>query len=87
MESKNKNLKTGLAGLASGLIVCFCLISLVNASDEGLVAYYSFDEGSGNVLHDLSGNENDGTIYGAKWVDGKYGKALEFDGINDYVDC
>ncbi len=88
MEQK-QNLKTGLMGLASGLslIVCFCFISLVNASDEGLVAYYSFDEGKGNVLQDSSGNGNDGTIYGAKWVDGKYGKALEFDGINDYVDC
>ncbi len=87
MEQKQK-LKTCLMGLASGLslIVCFCFISLVNASDEGLVAYYSFDDGSGNVLHDLSGNGNDGTIYGAKWVEGKYGKALEFDGINDYVE-
>ena len=86
MANKTKNLKTCLMGLAIGLIVCFCLISLVNASDEGLVAYYSFDEGEGNVLHDDSGNSNDGTIYGAKWVEGKYGKALSFDGINDYVE-
>ncbi len=90
MANKIKNLTTGLTGLVlvSGLslIICFCLISLVNASDEGLVAYYSFDEGEGNVLHDLSGNGNDGTIYGAKWVDGKYGKALSFDGRDDYVE-
>ena len=27
-----------------------------------------------------------GTIHGAKWVDGKYGNALSFDGRDDYVD-
>jgi serine/threonine protein kinase len=29
---------------------------------------YKFDEGTGNVLHDLSGNGLDGKIVGAKWV-------------------
>jgi len=48
---------------------------------------WHFDEGSGTTANDDSGNDNDGTIYGASWVDGKYGKALSFDGVNDYVDC
>ena len=52
---------------------------------EGLVAYWNFDEGSGNVLHDVSGNWNDGIIYGAKWVDGISGKALSFNGEDSYV--
>jgi hypothetical protein len=44
------------------------------------------DEGSGTTVYDQSGNGNNGTIYnGATWVDGKYGKALSFDGVNDYV--
>lgn len=34
---------------------------------------------------DLSIYGNHGTIYGASWVVGKHGKALSFDGINDYV--
>ncbi len=51
----------------------------------GLVGYWSFDEGSGTTAHDSSGNLNDGTIYGATWTDGKFGKALSFDGIDDYV--
>ena len=55
-------------------------------SDEGLVAEWHFDEGSGSVLKDSSGNGNDGEIHGATWVEGKYGKALSFDGVNDYVD-
>jgi len=38
-----------------------------------------------NLVLDGSGNNNHGTIYGATWVDGKLGKALDFDGINDYI--
>ena len=53
---------------------------------DGLVGAWHFDEGQGNIAHDSSGNNNHGTIYGAKWVDGKFGKALEFDGVDDYVE-
>jgi len=52
---------------------------------DGLAASWHFDEESGNIAYDSSGNDNDGTIYGATWVDGKYGKALNFDGSNDYI--
>ena len=34
------------------------------------MALYHFDEGSGDVLHDSSGNGHDGKIVGAKWVKG-----------------
>ncbi|GAI13042.1 unnamed protein product, partial [marine sediment metagenome] len=53
-----------------------------------MTAHYPMDEGSGGVLNDLSGNGNQGTIHdneGDQWVDGKYGKALQFDGVDDYV--
>jgi len=53
---------------------------------DGLVGSWHLDEGSGDIAHDTSGNDYHGTIYGAKWVDGKFGKALEFDGVDDYVD-
>ena len=49
-----------------------------------VVGSWHFDEGSGNTVYDTSGNDNDGTITGAIWTDGKYGKALSFDG-GDYV--
>ena len=52
---------------------------------DGLVSAWHFDEGSGTTVYDSSGNNNDGTIYGASWVDGKFGKALNFDGADDYV--
>jgi hypothetical protein len=52
--------------------------------DDGLWAYYDFNEGSGTTLIDRSGNGNDGTINGATYVGGIDGYALSFDGI--YVD-
>ena len=55
---------------------------------KGLVGYWSFDEGSGNIAYDASGNGNHGTlINGPKWSQGKIGDALQFDGKDDYVDC
>ena len=49
---------------------------------DGLVAYYPFD---GNA-NDLSGNGNHGTAYGnIKYLQGKYGQAANFDGINAYI--
>jgi hypothetical protein len=47
----------------------------------GLVASYSFDEGTGTVAHDSTGNHNL-SIKGAKWVLGKYGTGLEFNAAN-----
>ncbi|MCK5606888.1 hypothetical protein KAR91_33610, partial [Candidatus Pacearchaeota archaeon] len=46
---------------------------------------WNFDEGVGNVLNDVTGNGNDGTVFGATWVTGYSGNALQFDGQNDYV--
>lgn len=55
---------------------------------DGLNASWHFDEGEGNTAYDTSGNDNDGTIYGASWTDGKFGEALSYDGSsNDYVNC
>ena len=48
---------------------------------DNIVAYYPFDC-SGNGFS----GQNNGTIYGAVYVAGKYGNALSFDGVNDYVD-
>jgi len=58
------------------------------ASDAGLVAYYPFDEGTGTVAHDRSGNGNHGKIIGGvNWVQGEFGAALDFGGVDGYVDC
>jgi len=39
-----------------------------------------------NIAHDRSPNHNNGTIYGATWIDGKVGRALDYNGIDNYVD-
>lgn len=53
---------------------------------DGLVGYWMFDEGSGMITFDGSENNNHGVLVNSpSWVDGKYGKALSFDGVDDYV--
>ena len=53
---------------------------------QGLVAAYSFDEGSGSTAGDSSGKGNQGTLSGAAWSSsGRFGSALSFDGLNDWV--
>lgn len=55
-------------------------------SPSGLVAAYGFEEGSGSTVGDASGQGNDGEIDGATWTTaGKFGNALDFDGIDDSV--
>ena len=51
--------------------------------------YWKFEEeGNGTTAIDSSGNNNNGTIYGgAQWAAiGNCGKALNFDGVDDYVE-
>ena len=55
--------------------------------EQSVAGIWLFDEGRGEVAEDSSGNGNDGNIVDEpKWVDGKFGKALEFDGTDDMVD-
>ena len=48
---------------------------------SGLVGHWTFDEGGGSVARDWSGRGKHGRIQGgARWVKGKIGAALSFDG-------
>ncbi|MBD3155897.1 MAG: signal peptidase I, partial [Candidatus Aenigmarchaeota archaeon] len=49
------------------------------------IGLWHLNEGYGSIIEDSSGNDNDGTINGAIWVDGKWNKSLSFDGVDDYV--
>lgn len=50
------------------------------------VGEWKFEEGSGVTANDTSGNGNNGTLTGGPaWTSGKSGKALKFDGSDDYV--
>jgi hypothetical protein len=74
----------------NALILTAILISIGVAhalDDPSLVALWAFDEGEGKVLKDVTGNGHDGNFVGSpKWVEGKYGTALEFNGTSDYVE-
>jgi hypothetical protein len=76
-----------------GVVVLFIAGVLLTASSfakldlKTCVGMWLFDEGSGTTAKDSSGNKNDGTLMnGPKWVGGKFGKALEFNG-SAYADC
>ncbi|MCK5272470.1 MAG: LamG domain-containing protein [Sedimentisphaerales bacterium] len=56
----------------------------------GLMGHWKLDDGSGDAAIDSSPNGNDGTLVnGPVWAAGPpgFGGALDFDGLNDYVDC
>ncbi|MFD1933365.1 MULTISPECIES: LamG-like jellyroll fold domain-containing protein [Nonomuraea] len=52
-------------------------------STMGLVAAYGLNEASGASVPDSSGNGNSGTMSGASWVPGKYGRGLSFSGLSE----
>jgi prepilin-type N-terminal cleavage/methylation domain-containing protein len=52
------------------------------AQIEGLVAAFSLDEGAGSTV---AVGDDTAQIHGARWVAGKSGSALKFDGKDDYV--
>ncbi|MCX6793301.1 MAG: prepilin-type N-terminal cleavage/methylation domain-containing protein [Candidatus Falkowbacteria bacterium] len=56
---------------------------------DGLVGYWSFDEGAGATTYDSSGNNNNATWYGTstvRYATGKVGgSAARFNGVNDYA--
>ena len=78
-------LKGGLAIFVISLILTG--ISDAKIDPKAIVSLWLFNEGKGKAAKDSSGHGIDGKLVGdPKWVDGKFGKALEFDG-DDYVDC
>ncbi|MCK4342417.1 MAG: LamG domain-containing protein [Phycisphaerae bacterium] len=72
------------------MVVLGCLLAGANGAaadlNDGLVGYWSFDEGSGDTVYDGSGAGHNGQVYGAVWVNGVSETALQLDGDEDYVD-
>ena len=51
-----------------------------------MVAWWTFDEGSGSVANDIALFNNQGTLHnGPAWIPGMVAGALRFDGQDDYV--
>jgi len=60
---------------------------------NGLVGFWPFDEGWGISSADKSGYNNNANLgvtnweYVPKWTLGRFGYGLNFDGVDDYIDC
>ncbi len=67
------------------LVACFA--HAVTEPEESMILYVSFDSLDGNQAIDHSKYGNNGDLMGApEHVDGKHGKALQFDGESDWVE-
>jgi hypothetical protein len=74
--------------LANAWLLADQVITTTAPATTGLVGYWKFDDGSGTTTVDSSGSGNNGTLNGGtRWTSGLFGSALDFDGVNDYVDC
>jgi len=57
-------------------------IELINPD---LLAWWKLDDGNGTEVTDSSGNEYEGIIHGANWINNQGNVSLNFDGESDYV--
>ncbi len=92
-------MKTCMIACSAFLVVCLAVpfamagdiapMDLTKApeKDEHTVLLLHLDKGEGDVADDDSGLDNKGKISGATWCEGKFGKALQFDGVDDYMTC
>ncbi len=72
---------------AAGSLVCVELMPPGGTVPTGLAAYWNLDETEGHIAHNSVGEE-DGLLFGnPQWREagGRNNGALEFDGIDDYV--
>ena len=71
-------------------VLCLCILSssqtYAKIDQKLVVGMWLFEEGSGDTAVDITGKGNDGAIAGPKkWVQGKIGKGLQFDGSSVWV--
>ena len=66
--------------LVASIVLLMPLAAFSAEFTDGLVLYFSFDEGKGDVAEVLSGNKHEGVIDNPIWAKGKFGQALQFDG-------
>ena len=69
-------------------VAVMCSTAFAAEKDSGLVLHYTFDKSAGSTIQDKSESGNNGKILGGtRWVKGKFGSGLEFNGTDGYVDC
>jgi hypothetical protein len=78
---------TNNLGGVSGYSTIACATTLPATGNTNLLAYWTFDEGTGSFAYDYSGNSNTGTVVvgGGNWCSGMVSNALNFDGYSTQV--
>ena len=64
----------------------FALAATVAAQEPGLVGWWPFDDGYGDLASDRSGRGNHGDVYNGEWVKGAFGTALRLSGEGAHVE-
>jgi len=73
--------------LSIAILIISASVTKAQNADPSLILSLSFDDGSGKIAKDGSNYGNDGDLKGdPKWVEGKFDKALEFNGTSDFVE-
>ena len=73
--------------VCASLVFLLPFLCLAEVGLEDAIGVWLFDEGKGEVAKDSSANGNDGELIGGpKWVKGKFGQGLEFDGKGTSVE-
>lgn len=67
------------------LLILACLCPALRAQNQGLAAWWRFDEGAGNSVLDSAAHRKDPILNNFKWVQGVSGTALKFDGFTTVV--
>jgi hypothetical protein len=71
-------------------------VFVLPTNPENLVLFLPMDDAGGSMTYDYSGSRNNGTLTNMNntgnstsgpTTDGKFGRGMRFDGVNDYVDC
>ncbi|MCK4518497.1 MAG: PEP-CTERM sorting domain-containing protein [Candidatus Omnitrophica bacterium] len=75
------------------ILITLLFFTVPTTASAATVGLWLFDEGIGGTAYDSSVYGNHGTLGGEvsddepAWTAGKYGSALYFDGVNDWLNC
>ena len=73
-------MKVKLATMLFVCFLCFATCGMGEINPDSIISAWLFDEGKGDTVNDLSTAKHHGSVKKPKWVKGKFGSALEFDG-------
>ena len=77
----HKKICISIIALSLAVLVAGCQVAGSRAGKiAGLKGYWNLDEGKGNIVKNVVGTNHGRIQGGLRWAEGKYGKALEFDG-------